>query len=129
MRTLGNILWILFGGAVVALLWVVAGLVCCCTIVAIPIGVQCFKFASITFWPFGREVITSNSTGNFLLNLIWLLYFGLELSIVSCLFGLVWCITIVGIPFGIQFFKFAHLALTPFGARIQVTNERQNVNH
>lgn len=118
MRTFSNILWFIFGGLILSALWVVAGIICCCTIIAIPAGIQCFKFASFVFWPFGRDVIFSDSMGSFLLNIIWILVFGWELAISSCVFGLAWCITIVGIPFGLQFFKFAKIALLPFGSHI-----------
>ena len=119
MRVLGDILWIVFGGGILAILWGLAGLLCCCTIIGIPIGIQCFKFASLVIWPFGRNVIFANHTGSFLLNVLWILVFGCELAVISCVLGLIWCVTIVGIPFGIQCFKFAQLALMPFGAQIQ----------
>lgn len=70
-------------------------------------------------WPFGRDVLYSNSSFSFLLNVIWILLFGWELAIASCIIGLIWCITIIGIPFGLQCFKFARLAMFPFGAQIQ----------
>lgn len=100
MKTLGNILWLVFGGLVLSLLWGIAGAICCCTIIAIPVGVQCFKIASFVLWPFGRDVVFSNSVRSFLLNVIWIIIFGWELSVASCLIGLLWCITIIGIPFG-----------------------------
>lgn len=118
MKTLGNILWFVFGGLVLSLLWGIAGAICCCTIIAIPVGVQCFKFASFVLWPFGRDVVFSNSVRSFLLNVIWIIIFGWELSVASCLIGLLWCITIVGIPFGTQFLKIAKIALMPFGTQI-----------
>ena len=118
MRTFGNVLWFIFGGLLLSLMWGIIGVICCCTIIAIPIGVQCFKFASFVFWPFGRDVVFSNGVGNILLNVIWILIFGWELALTSCFFGLLWCITIVGIPFGLQHFKFARIALMPFGSQI-----------
>lgn len=118
MRTLGNVLWFIFGGVFLSLIWGVIGAFCCCTIIAIPIGIQCFKFASFVFWPFGRDVVFSNGVGNFLLNVIWILMFGWELALTSCFFGLLWCSIIVGIPFGLQHFKFARMALMPFGFQI-----------
>ena len=116
MKTLGNILWFIVGGLLLSVLWGIVGAICCCTIIAIPVGIQCFKFASFVFWPFGRDVVFSNGVGRFLLNIIWILIFGWELTVISCVFGLLWCITIVGIPFGLQFFKFAKIALLPFGS-------------
>ena len=118
MRVLGNLLWLFFGGIILSILWAVAGVLCCCTLICIPVGIQCFKFASLVLWPFGRDIVFSNRTGSFLLNIIWILLFGWELALVSFVFGLLWCITIVGIPFGIQHLKFSRLALMPFGASI-----------
>lgn len=118
MRILGNVLWLVFGGLFLSFLWAVSGVLCCCTIIAIPVGIQCFKFASFVIWPFGRDIAFSNGAGSFLLNIIWIVVFGWELGIVSCLLGILWCITIVGIPFGIQYFKFARVSFLPFGAQI-----------
>ena len=107
MRTIGNILWFLFGGLIGGLSWVFAGCVWCITIVGIPVGLQCFKFASLAFWPFGKDIVYGNGMFSFLVNLIWLLFFGWEMALGNLIFGLLWCITIVGIPFGKQFFKMA----------------------
>lgn len=123
MRFIGNVLWFLLGGIVLALLWAVAGLVCCLTIIGIPLGIQCFKFASLMLWPFGREIDYSNAGfGSFLVNLLWIVFFGWELAITALVSGLLLCLTIIGIPFGLQAFKFARLALMPFGARIVSTH-------
>lgn len=118
MRCLGNLLWVLFGGAIIAMLWFVAGLLLCCTIIGIPAGVQCFKIAGFSLWPFGRTVVPGSSLGSFLLNILWVLLFGWEIAITSAMVGIVWCVTIVGIPMGIQCFKIAWLAFMPFGASI-----------
>jgi len=119
MRLIGNILWFILGGEILGLLWLIAGLLCCLTIVGIPLGLQCFKFARMAFWPFGYDIDFSRMGAiSLLANILWLLFFGWELSLVSIAFGLVFCVTIVGIPFGIQYFKFAKLALLPFGAKI-----------
>ena len=118
MKLFGNILWVLCGGAILSAMWCLVGLLCFCTIIFIPVGLQCLKFSGFILWPFGRNVIFSNSVGNFLLNVVWILVFGWELAIASCLLGLLWCVTIVGIPFGIQFFKFGRIALMPFGTQI-----------
>ncbi len=118
MKIIGNILWLIFGGGLLAFVWMISGLICCITIIGIPVGLQCFKFAGLVIWPFGREIRYSSSTGSFLLNILWLIFFGWELALVSFVIGIVWCITIVGIPFGLQSIKFAKLALMPFGAEI-----------
>ena len=118
MRLLGNILWIILGGFLSALGWCIAGCIWCVTVVGIPIGVQCFKLASISFNPFGKEVVYEGGAVSFLVNVFWFLISGLELAICNFLWGCILCVTIVGIPFGKQFFKIAKLALAPFGARV-----------
>jgi uncharacterized membrane protein YccF (DUF307 family) len=119
MRILGNFLWVVFGGAILALLWLVAGLLLCITIIGIPFGIQCFKIAALVLWPFGKEIsYPTVGVGNLLFNIFWILIFGWELALSALTLGVFFCITIVGIPFGLQYFKFAQLALFPFGARV-----------
>lgn len=119
MRLIGNIIWMLFGGIFLALGWMIAGLILCITIVGIPFGVQCFKIGGLVLWPFGREVQIGNfGVGGLLFNIIWIVFFGWELAVSHLIAGLLFCVTIVGIPFGLQHFKLAKLGLVPFGARI-----------
>ena len=118
MRILLNILWIVCGGFFSALGWVLAGCLWCMSIIGIPVGLQCFKLASISLNPFGKEICYAGGAVSFLLNVVWFLISGLELALVNFLLGLILCITIVGIPFGKQFFKIAKLALAPFGTRV-----------
>ena len=119
MSVIGNLLWIVLGGFLLSLLWLVVGLLCCISIIGIPLGIQCFKIAGFILTPFGKEIILGNfGVFGFVANIIWIVLFGWELAMTSLLLGLALCITIVGIPFGIQYFKFAQLAFLPFGARI-----------
>ena len=119
MKTLGNILWFLFGGFLLWLEWALAGLLLCITIIGIPAGVQCFKIAGLVATPFKKEIDYGGfGFGSVLLNILWILIFGWEIALTSLVCGIVWCITIVGIPFGKQFFKYALLSLMPFGAKI-----------
>lgn len=118
MTFLGNLLWFLFGGLIGGLGWTLAGCLWCITIVGIPVGLQCFKFAGLAFFPFGKEIVYAGGTFSVLVNIIWLLLSGLELAIGYVVLGCLWCITIVGIPFGKQCFKLAKLALMPFGASV-----------
>jgi len=119
MKTIANLLWVLLGGLELALGWALAGLLCCVTIVGIPFGTQCFKIAGFVLWPFGRRVeYDKGGAGRFLFNLLWIVLLGWELAIASLVIGLGWCVTIIGIPFGLQAFKFAKLALLPFGAKV-----------
>ncbi|MBQ3295051.1 MAG: YccF domain-containing protein [Erysipelotrichaceae bacterium] len=120
MRILLNTLWIIFGGFISAMMWLFYGLIWCVTIVGIPVGLQCFKLASMSFNPFGKQILYDNSGAtSFLLNVIWFLTSGLWMAIVNCVIGVILCITIIGIPFGKQFFKLASLSLRPFGARVE----------
>ena len=118
MSTLGNILWFVFGGAISGLSWCLAGVLWCISIVGIPVGLQCFKIAGLTFFPFGKEVIYGGGAGSLLLNVFWIILSGLPLALEHLVFGAILCVTIVGIPFGLQQFKLAKLALMPFGAAV-----------
>ena len=118
MGCFGNLLWFIFGGCISGLSWCLAGCLWCITIIGIPVGVQCFKFASLAFFPFGKEVIYGGGVGSLLLNIIWLLVSGIPLALEHLALGIVLCITIIGIPFGLQQFKMAKLALMPFGTMV-----------
>ena len=118
MKTIGNIIWFLFGGFLGALMYFLSGIVLCVTIIGIPVGRQCFKFARLSLFPFGKEIIPGESTFSFLVNVLWLIFFGAEIALSYVVLGLLYCVTIIGIPFGKQCFKLAKLALCPFGAQI-----------
>lgn len=120
MRSIGNILWVVFGGFWLALTYFVAGLVMCITIIGIPFGIQAFKMAGFAFWPFGYTIVRSPRGGvlEMVFNVIWLILFGWAIFVVHIVAGLLLCITIIGIPFGIQAFKLSVLALMPFGRTI-----------
>ena len=120
MGCLGNACWFIFGGAVSGGSWLLAGCLWCVTIVGIPIGLQCFKFAGLSFFPFGKEVVYGGGAGSFVLNVIWLIVSGIPLALEHLAFGALLCVTIVGIPFGLQHFKLAKLALMPFGAEVRI---------
>lgn len=118
MGFLGNVLWFVLGGAISGISWCLAGCFWCITIVGMPLGMQCFKFAALSSFPFGKEVRYGGGAGSFLLNMMWLLISGLPLALEHVVFGAGLCITIIGIPFGMQHFKLAKLALMPFGAEV-----------
>lgn len=122
MRFLGNLIWILCGGFLSALGWWIAGLLWCCTIVGIPVGLQCFKLSSISLNPFGKEVVDEGGAASLLLNILWIIFSGIELAIANAVIGCILCITIIGIPFGKQFFKIARVALMPFGVKVVRTH-------
>ena len=118
MGCLGNIIWFLCGGLWQGLSWTLAGCLWCITIVGIPIGMQCFKFAKLCLLPFGKQITYGNSTASVLVNVFWLIFGGIEFALGFLILGCVFCVTIIGIPFGLQYFKFAKLSLMPFGATI-----------
>ena len=118
MKTLGNIIWFVFGGFIMALVWCLVGLLQFVTIIGIPTGIQAFKIAGLAVWPFGKEVTYGGGAGKLLLNIIWIILGGLILAVINAIFGVIFCVTIIGIPFGKQYFKLAKLSLMPFGATI-----------
>jgi len=118
MSFIGNIIWFIFGGFFLGLSWALVGLLWCITLVGAPLGVQCFKFAALAFSPFGKDVRFGGGGGSVILNILWLIFGGLALAAEAALVGLIFCVTIVGIPFGLQYFKLAKLALSPFGSTI-----------
>ncbi len=121
MNSIGNLLWLLFGGLFSAFGYVVGGFVLCLTIIGIPFGFQCFKLAAFVLWPFGRQAVaTSSSSGcvSFLLNIIWLFCGGIWIALGHLIFGFILFITIIGIPFARQHFKLIEISLMPFGKTI-----------
>lgn len=118
MRFLGNLLWLIFGGLVSAVAWVISGVLWCITVIGIPFGVQCFKIAGVMLSPFGRQ-ISLHFGKHPVCNVIWMLLFGWEFALVYALCSLFFYITVIGIPFGKQFFKLAQLSVFPFGAEFQ----------
>ena len=118
MSTIGNILWFLIVGLWASLILFVIGALWCVTIIGIPVGVQCFKIAGFTAFPFGRTVVYGGQTVSLLLNILWIIFTGLETALALLSVGVALCVTIIGIPFGLQCFKIAKLCLMPFGAEI-----------
>ncbi len=109
----------------IALEYLVSSIILMITIIGIPFGLQTLKLASLAFWPFGREAaVTKRSDGclSLLMNILWILVGGIWISLSHLAWGLLLCITIVGIPFGMQHFKLAGVALTPFGRDIRYKN-------
>lgn len=119
MSCLGNIIWIILGGFFNAIGWFLFGCLWCITIIGVPIGLQCFKMARLQFAPFGKEVVTNDDSSiSLFLNILWLIFGGLELCIANLISAFLLCITIIGIPFAMQSLKLAKLSLMPFGKEI-----------
>ena len=115
MSFIGNLIWFLLGGFLLGLGWIIAGILWCITIIGIPLGIQCFKIAGVAMFPFGRTVANNGGAMSLLLNILWICISGVELAVAHLIIGLLFCITIVGIPFGKQHFKLTQVALMPFG--------------
>ena len=122
MKILGNIIWFVFGGFIVAIEYVIASLLLMITIIGIPFGLQTLKLAEVALFPFGRKIKRSeNASGcvSLIMNIIWFFVGAIPIMLTHLLFGLLFCITIIGIPFGKQHFKLMRLAFSPFGKVVQ----------
>lgn len=121
MNVLLNILWLIFGGLLICVEYIISSFLLMITIIGIPFGLQTLKLSLLALWPFGREIRSCPDNGgclSVLMNIIWILIGGIWISLSHLIFGVFLCITIIGIPFGLQHFKLAGLALTPFGKKI-----------
>jgi uncharacterized membrane protein YccF (DUF307 family) len=122
MKFPGNIIWLLFGGLATAIGYFVSSIGMMLTIIGIPFGLQTMKLGVLALWPFGSRVVRTETAGGCLstiMNLIWVVLFGIWIALTHVLFGLLFFITIIGIPWGRQHFKLAGIALTPFGRTIE----------
>jgi len=120
LSLLGNILWFLLGGLWMGLEWLITGLLFCLTIIGIPYGIACFRIAQFAFFPFGKTVVPSENAGacTFVLNVIWIIFAGIWLWISAVIAGLFFCLTIIGIPFGIACFRIAKVSFAPLGKKV-----------
>jgi uncharacterized membrane protein YccF (DUF307 family) len=121
MNLLGNIVWLVFGGIIIAIEYFIGSMFLFLTIVGIPFGLQTLKMASMALWPFGRDTrvdVRASGCLYIIMNVIWLLTGGIWIALSHAFFGVLLCITIIGIPFGMQHFKLTAIALSPFGRDI-----------
>ena len=121
MKTVGNIIWLVFGGIFIAVEYFAASIVLFITIIGIPFGLQTLKLGILALWPFGAEIkIIPGNPGclSTFMNIFWFFIGGIWISLSHLIFGILFGITIIGIPFAKQHFKLASLALTPFGREI-----------
>jgi uncharacterized membrane protein YccF (DUF307 family) len=121
MRLLLNLLWIVFGGFVIWLEYVLGGLLLCLTIVGIPFGMQCFKMAGLALLPFGKDIVDAPGASPIgcILNVFWIIVAGIWICLSHLALAVVFAFTIIGIPFAIQHVKLAMLALAPFGKLVR----------
>lgn len=121
MNIILNFIWFVFGGFLIAFEYLFSSLLLMITIVGIPFGVQTLKLAVAAVFPFGVEVVPNSSSGgclSVLMNILWILFGGIGIALSHLGLGILFCITIIGIPFGLQHFKLAGLALFPFGKSV-----------
>lgn len=121
MKFLGNIIWLIFGGLLTAIEYFISSILMMITIIGIPFGLQTMKIGILALWPFGSKVVDNGGASGCLciiMNILWIILGGLGICLTHLFFGIILCITIIGIPFGKQHFKMAGLALTPFGKSI-----------
>lgn len=122
MKIIGNIIWLIFGGIFIAIEYFISSIILCLTVIGIPFGLQTIKLGILALWPFGSQIThKENAHGclSLLMNIIWFFIGGVWIFLTHVAWGVIFCITIIGIPFGMQHFKMAGLALTPFGHDIK----------
>lgn len=129
MALVGNVLWFILGGGVMALIWLVIGLALYITIIGIPIGKACLEFAKLSAFPFDKEVIRTTTlkgkhnvsvfskTIATILNIIWI-PLGIMLTICHFILGIIYAVTILGIPIAIVYFRMGRFLLAPIGCRV-----------
>ena len=121
MKLIGNIIWVVCGGLIISLGYLFGGLLLCLTIVGIAFGVQIMRLGMFALWPFGGDVKPQDNAGGCLsivMNVLWIIFGGIEVALTHLALGIGFCITIIGIPFGMQHFKLMLYALLPFGHRV-----------
>jgi len=132
MRFFGNIIWFVFGGAILAIIWLVGALIFAITIIGLPLTRSAIEMAKLSAFPFGKDVVhvrelddqelstktAMTGTIGFIFNVIWACTFGIVLFFTYLLSGIINCITIIGIPFGLQAFKLAGISFWPVGRRV-----------
>ena len=121
MKTLGNIIWLIFGGFITFLEYLISSLLLMVTIIGIPFGLQILKLSLLALWPFGKKVIDDGGSSGCLsvfMNIFWLIFGGFIICLTHLFFGILLSVTIIGFPWGKQHFKLAALALTPFGKKV-----------
>ena len=121
-----NIIWLVLEGLWMAILYVLAGIICCVLIITIPFGIASFRIAGYVLWPFGRTVVPRADAGAAALigNVLWIILFGWWLALGHLIAGIALCLTIIGIPLGLASFKIIPITLAPLGVQIVPSGRR-----
>lgn len=120
MNFLGNVLWLILGGLLTSLMYFIAGLLSCITIIGIPFGLALWRMGALALAPFGKKVELSPEGGGCVMlvfDVLWILCGWWEIALVHAFFSLLFCVTVVGIPFGLMHFRLAKFSLLPFSMR------------
>ena len=121
MNIILNIIWLVFGGIMIAIEYVISSVAMMLTIIGIPFGLQTLKLAALALWPFGTQIVDAGWPSGCvagLMNVIWWFLGGIVIALTHLVWGIIFCITIIGIPVGLQHFKLMRFALFPFGNSI-----------
>ena len=125
MKLILNVIWLVLCGWWMAILYVLAGIVCAILIITIPFAIASFRIASYVIWPFGRSIQMRREAGiaSLIGNIIWIVLVGWELALGHLTAGILLCLTIIGIPLGLANFKLIPISLLPLGVRIVRSDE------
>ena len=132
MRFAGNVIWFVLGGAIIALIWLIGAALFALSVVGLPLTRAAIEMAKLSAWPFGKEVVhireldakgvnavtATTGTIGFIFNVLWACTFGIALFIAYLIAGVLNCLTIIGIPFGLMSFKLAGMSFWPVGRRV-----------
>jgi uncharacterized membrane protein YccF (DUF307 family) len=123
LRVLLNVVWLVLQGWILALAYALAGLIACLLVITIPFGIASFRLAGFVVWPFGRTTVRAPGAGvaSALGNVLWFVFAGWWLALLHIVAGIGFCVTIIGIPFGVASFKLAGVGLFPLGKRVVET--------
>ena len=122
MNLLLNIIWLILGGFIVVIAYLLGGILLCVTIIGIPFGIQCFKLSGLALMPFGREIREKEPPSGALaviMNVIWIILPGLELAVFHLIMALLFALTIIGLPLAAQHLKMTRIAILPFGLEVK----------
>ncbi|WP_370521568.1 YccF domain-containing protein [Cetobacterium sp. 8H] len=126
MNLILNILWLALGGLPLAIEWLICGVLSIVFIITIPFTRGCFEMASACLTPFGKEVVEQTGLGQPprpIAGFFWIIFFGIWLAISHIIVGIAMCLTVIGIPLGLQNFKLAQVAFNPYKYTLR---EKQN---
>ena len=124
VRLILNVLWLMFGGLLIALGYAVAGLICFVLVVTIPFGVASFRMANYALWPFGRTLVPKPTAGvaSVVGNVLWFIFAGWWLALGHIATAIAQAVTIIGIPLAIANVKLIPVSLFPLGHEIVETD-------